>query len=263
MYLIGVARLSAGTTALEATIFVDAHGSRTARIVSAFVDITATNCGIASVSRLAHTLGRIGWSTFAVDSASMTLAGTFTFVVIFGVGVVRWRANTFARLNASFIGSAFRVRDASHLARSANTFIRIPGEIGWTLAIETSWTVETFSTKSASRLSVDSFLTFVDIFTGSIGSGTIASRASAIADSTSHGDAFGSSWTGLFSTSAIGQETSSSNDAIRWLTAAFDAIAKVATLERIPLVAFGTGAIVTSWQILTNSPETACRLVGW
>ena len=91
----------------------------------------------------------------------------------------------------------------------------------------------------------------------------IASRASAIADSTSHGDAFGSSWTGLFSTSAIGQETSSSNDAIRWLTAAFDAIAKVATLERIAFVAFRTGAIVTSWQILTNSPETACRLVGW
>jgi dolichyl-phosphate-mannose--protein O-mannosyl transferase len=112
-------------------------------------------------------------------------------------------------------------------------------------------------------LSVNSFLTFVDILTRSIRSSAITSWASAITDSASHGDTFSSSWAGLFSASAVGQETCSSDDAIRWLTAAFDAIAKVAALERIAFVAFRTGAVVTSWQILTNGPEATGRFVGW
>jgi hypothetical protein len=66
----------------------------------------------------------------------------------------------------------------------------------------------------------------------------------------------------LFAASAVGQETGSSDDAIRRLAAAFDAIAEVAALERIAFVANWTGAVVTSWQILTNGPEATGRLVG-
>lgn len=262
VYLIGVAGLSAGTATLEAAVLVDARGSWAAGIVSALVDVGAADRRIPGVARLAHALGRIGRSALAVDSASVALAGALAFVVVFRVGVVRRRANALARLDAALVGSAFRVGDASHLARSANTFVRIAGEIGRALAVETAWAVETFGSESASGLPVDSFLAFVDILAGSIGSGTIAGRASAIADSAGHSDAFGSGWTGLLATSAVGQEASSSDDAIRRLAAALDAIAEFATLERIAFVAFRTGAVVTSWQILTNGPEAAGGLVG-
>lgn len=260
--LIGVAGLPAGTTTLEAAVLVDAHGSWTARIISALVNVAAADRRIPGVTRLAHALGRIRRSALAVDSASVALAGALALVVVFRVGVVRRRANALARLDAAFVGSAFRVGDASHLARSANAFVRIAGEIGWALAVETARKVEAFGSESASGLPIDSFLTFVDILAGSIRSGTIAGRASAVADSAGHGDAFGSGWTGLFAASAIGQETSSSDYAIRRLAAAFDTIAEVAALERIAFVAFGTGAVVTSWQILTNGPEATSRLVG-
>ena len=155
--------MSAGATALEASVLVNAHGSWTARIVSAFIDVAATDGRISSVTRLAHTLGRIGWSALAVDSASVSLARAFTFIAIFSVGVVRRRANAFSGLDASFVGCAFRVRDASHLAGSANTFVRISSEIGRALAVKTAWTVEALRSKSAGGLSI--FLTFVDIFT--------------------------------------------------------------------------------------------------
>lgn len=262
VYLIGVAGLSAGTATLEAAVLVDAHGSWAAGIISALVNVAAADRRIARVARLAHALGRIRRSALAVDSASVALAGALALVVVFRVGVVRRRANALARLDAALVGSALRVRDASHLARSANAFVRIAGEIGRALAVETARTVEAFGSESASRLTVDSFLAFVDILAGSIGSGSIAGRAGAIADSARHRDAFSSGWTGLFAASAVGQETGSSDDAIRRLAAALDAIAEVAALERIAFVAFWTGAVVTSWQILTNGPEATGRLVG-
>lgn len=214
------------------------------------------------MARLAHTFGRIRWCTLAVDSASVSFAGAFTFISVFRVEVIRRRADTLARLDATLVGTALGVGDATDLTGSAETFVRVAGEISWTLTIETAWPVETFGSESTSWLAIDSFLTFVNIFAGSIGSGAVTGRAGAITDSTSDGNAFSSSWAGLFASSTVGQQASASYDAVRWLTTTLDGIADVTTLERVAFKAFWTRTVVTAGQIFTNGPEAASWFIS-
>ena len=215
------------------------------------------------MARLAHTFGRVGRGALAVDSASVAFARAFAFVSVFRVRVVRWRANALARLDAALVGAALRVGDATHLAGSAEAFVRISGEVAGTLAIETAGPVETFGAETAGRLPVDSFLTFVDIFARSVGPGAETSWASAIADSAGDCDALGSGRAGLASSGAVGQQTGSSDDLVRRLASAFDAVADVAALERIAFVAVWAGTVVASGQVLTDGPVAASGFIGW
>lgn len=263
MYLVRVSQESGGTTTFETAVLIDAKCSWTARIVSTFVNIAAADCRVSSVSRLAHALGRVGRRAFAVDSASVTLARAFAFVGVFRVRVVRRRANALARLDAALVGPAFRVGDAADLARSADAFVRVAAEVARTLAVETAWPVETFGSETAGRLAVDSFLTFVDVFARSVRSGAETGWAGAVANSTGDGDAFSAGRAGLAAASAVGQETSASDDLIRWLASAFNTVADVAALERISLVAVRAGTVVTAGQVLTDGPEAASRFIGW
>lgn len=261
--LIGVALLSVGAVTFKAAVLIDAQSSWTAWVVSALIDVATTDAWVASVSRLAHAFRRIGRSALAIDSARVAFAGTFAFIAVFRVGVVRRWANAFSRLDAAFVGVALSVGDTADLAGSANALVRIAGEIGRALAVETSRPVVTISSKTAGGLTVDSFLAFVDVFTRAVRFGAITGRAGTVTYSARHRDAFGSCWAGLFASGAVGKQTRSSDDAIRWLTTALDAVAQVAALERIAIVAFRAGTVVTSRQVLTNGPETTGRFVWW
>lgn len=246
LYLISIAKQSSRTTTFETAIFVDAQGARAARVVTAFVNVAAADIRVARVTRFAHAFGRIGWRALAVDSASVPFARTLAPVAVLGVGVVRWRADAFAWLDAAFVGTAFAVRDATDLTGSADTFVRISGEVSGTGAVETARPVETFGSEAARWLSVESFLAFVDIFARTVRSCPIAGRTGAVTDSARHGDAFGSGWTSLFASGAISQQTGSSDHLIRWLTSAFQGIANLAALERIAFITVRAGTVVTS-----------------
>ena len=258
--LIGVAQDSGRASAFVAAVFVDALGAGSARIVAALVDIAAAEGGVAGVARLAHALGRIAGRALGIDSARVPLAGAFAFVSVFRVGVVRRRADALARLDAALVGAALRVGHAAHLRRSAEALVRIAGEVARAAAFEAAGPVETLGAETARRLAAVG--AFVHVLAGSVVMRSVAGGAGAVAHAARDGDAFGSSRAASLAPGAIGQETGAGHDLVGRLTAALDAVALVAALERIAFEAGRAGTVVAAGQVLTDGPEAAGRLVG-
>lgn len=98
--------------------------------------------------------------------------------------------------------------------------------------------------------------------TGAVCKRTVSGWASAIADTASDVDTFGAGGAVAFASGAVAEETAAADDAVWWLTSALDAVADVATVERIAFQAGRTGAFVATWQIFADSAETASRFVG-
>lgn len=89
-------------------------------------------------------------------------------------------------------------------------------------------------------------MTFIDVFAASVRQGTESSGAGAVAHSARHRDALGSFGTRLASTSAVGQQTRTSDNFVRGLAAALDAVAHVTALKRVAFVAWWAGTVVAS-----------------
>ena len=149
-HLVGVTEQSGWATAFETARFVDALSSRSARIVSAFIDVDTPNNRISSMARFAHAFRRIGRRAFRVDSTSVAFAWALTLVAILGIDEIGWRADALAWLDAALIGAAFSIGETTDERRSADSLVRLAGSAGRAATLVTARPVDALGAESAS-----------------------------------------------------------------------------------------------------------------